>query len=202
MLPRRVRAAAWSRLSGITALILRRRSSVADHTGRVGAVRDHRIRPGPRPASPVPGHVDLGEQLGEHRSVVALPSGDDHRHRPAVPIDGLMGRRQPAAGAADAMPGQILLIRSRPLCPARGGSCSSRADTHAQSSHPPTLPSRSSRRHRPRQESASARDPRCRPPCIAAVPSHRLPRPEKLARQIPPPGPGRNQSAIPSTTRR
>lgn len=66
--------------------------------------------------------MDLGEDVGKHRTVVALPSGDDHRQRPTVPVDRLMDlRRQPTAGAADAVtrrfnlvPGQILVIRSRP----------------------------------------------------------------------------------------
>lgn len=111
----------------------------ADDPGRVGPIRDDRIGTGPRSAWTVAGNVDLGEDFGEHGAVVALPASDDHRERAAVSVDGLMDLRgQPAAGAADAVsgwfnlvPGQILVIRSRPLCPAPGESCSSRADAHA-----------------------------------------------------------------------
>ena len=94
----------------------------ADHTGRVGAVGDHRVGASAGPAAPEPGHVNLGEHLGEHRAVVALSAGDDHRQRAPVPIDRLMDLHgQSAPGTPDAVsgwfnlvPGQILVIRSRP----------------------------------------------------------------------------------------
>ena len=37
--------------------------------------------------------MDLREHLGEHRAVVALAAGDDHRKRTPVTIDGLMDLR-------------------------------------------------------------------------------------------------------------
>src|SRR5690606_1546019 len=91
----------------------------ADHAGRVGPVSDDRIGTRPRPARTGAGNMDLGEDLGQHGAVVALPAGDDHCQRAAVSVDGLVDlRRQPASGAAYAVtgrfnlaPGQILVIR-------------------------------------------------------------------------------------------
>lgn len=45
---------------------------------------------------------DVGQHLGEHRTVVALPAGDHDRQRSAAAIDrGVDLRRQPATGPAD-----------------------------------------------------------------------------------------------------
>lgn len=101
------------------------------------------------PAASRSGNADVVEDLFEHRAVIALSTGHDDRQREAVPVDGVMDlRRQPAAGATDTVPcrfnlvpRQILVIRSCPLCPGRAGSCSSRADAPARSSHPPRCPS-------------------------------------------------------------
>ncbi len=95
---------------------------IADHAGRVRAVSEYGIRAGAWPATTKSGNVDLRQHRTQHRTVIALPAGDDHRKRSAMSVNGLMDLRgQPAAGAADAMtrrfnlvPGQILVIRSRP----------------------------------------------------------------------------------------
>lgn len=111
----------------------------AVHTAGVGLVRGNRVRAGAGPPGTRPGYPDVVEDLFEHDTVVALPAGDHDRERESFPVDGVMDLRGPsAAGAADAVTGgfnlvdrTIRVIRSGPLCPDRGGWCSSRADAHA-----------------------------------------------------------------------
>ncbi len=140
------------------------------HAGPIGFVREDRVRPGAGAPAADPGNADVVKDLLEHRPVVALPAGDHDRQRQTVPVDGVMDLRgQPAPRATDTVTGgfdliqpQILVIRSCPLCPGQGGWCSSRADAHARSSHPPTHPNRSGPPRLPARAAPAAPDPMSR----------------------------------------
>src|SRR5699024_2705020 len=130
------------------------------------------VRPRAWPSAADTRYPDVAQDLLQHRTVVALPTGDHDHQWETTAVDSVMDlRRQPAAGTADAVTvrldlikRQILVIRRSPLCPGRAGSCSSRADAHARSSRPPTRPSRQAppRQHRP--AAPEAPDPTCRRP--------------------------------------
>src|SRR5690606_33345842 len=75
---------------------------------RVALVREHPVRPRPRPA-PSAGDADLTQCRGQHAGVRCLPRGEDERQSPALPVaDQVILRRQPAAGAADRMIRRLL----------------------------------------------------------------------------------------------
>ena len=120
--------------------------SAVDPRG-VGAVGEDLVGASAGPASARARNPDLGQHLDQHRAVIALSARDDRRQRTPVPIDHCMDlRRQPASrptdpvtckftrttqGAVDEVLTARPVIRFGPPCPARGGSCCSRADAHA-----------------------------------------------------------------------
>ena len=113
------------------------------HAAGVGAVGHHDVGARAWTSRPRAGHANVGQHLGQHRAVVALPAGDHQRQRPAVAVDrGVDLAGQPATGAAHAVtcgfsltaqragdePHRLIRVtRSSPLCPARGAQCSCRA---------------------------------------------------------------------------
>src|SRR5699024_7188869 len=86
----------------------------ADDTGGVGTVGDHHVGPSTWPAATQTWNVDVGEDLGEHRTVVALSSGDHDRQRATLAVNSMMDLRgQPAARASDAVTCGFNLLERR-----------------------------------------------------------------------------------------
>jgi len=62
---------------------------------RIALVREHPVRP-PARRSPA-GNVELVEYLGEHARVRNLPSGENKRQRPSLPVADKMDLRRQTA---------------------------------------------------------------------------------------------------------
>ena len=70
----------------------------ADRAGRVRLVCDHRVGAGAGSTPAVAWDVDVGQDFGQHRAVVSLPTGDHVRQRPAAAVDGTVNLgSQPAS---------------------------------------------------------------------------------------------------------
>jgi hypothetical protein len=103
-------------------------------------VSEHGVWRRLRLAHSEPGHTYVGRHDLQRSSVVRLAWRDDDGERPAPTVDSVTDlARQPTTRPADSVTRRftvdgrgavVLAIRPRPLCPAPGGSCSSRAGGH------------------------------------------------------------------------
>src|SRR3954453_1604478 len=119
------------------------------------------------PTGPDARDPDPVQQGGELRIVAGLAGGEDKAQRQPVAVDDQMQLgRQAAAGSSERLPGrypgQILVIRTRPLCPGPGGGARGAVGAPGPRGEPP----------RPSQSTSPAASPAA---CIAVTSRAQVP---------------------------
>ena len=84
--------------------------------GRIRLIGQDRVRTSPRPTGTDARNVNVGEDLGEHHTVVALAAAHDVDQRAPLPVHGPMNRGgQPTTRATDPMTCGFTPVRSEVL---------------------------------------------------------------------------------------